>query len=316
MHLRSILGSCLAIAFTPLLSAAELPPETAVLTREGVTLTLGDIDAYVAEAPPDIRAGLLSSGERAEQVMRQLLAVKNLAAEAEQAGLLDDPIVRQREQLLLARFHAQLRTEQLEREASIDAEALARERYLSNPGRFQSAETITVRHLLVDNQQRSDARARELAEQYADRVHKGESLAELARQFSDDAGSRESGGELPPTHREQLDMSFADAAFSLSTPGQTVGPVKSAFGYHVIELISKQPPGPRAFEEVKDELVEQIEAEHRQRVSEQHLDQINGKPITTNDAALSQLAERYRNRYGGNARSPVQLQDGTSNDAP
>jgi parvulin-like peptidyl-prolyl isomerase len=309
MLLRLILSA--PLLFIPFFasSSEDLPPDTPVLTRDGATLTVGDLDAYISEAPPDLRAGLLSSGKRSEQILRQLLAVKNLAVEAKRAGLLDDPIIRQREQLLLARFHAQLRGEQLRRDATINAEALARERYLSNPDRYRQEETVTVRHLLVDSQQRTDARALQLAEQYAARVRAGESLADLARQFSDDPGSREQSGELPPTARGQLDMSFADAAFSLSTPGQTVGPVKSAFGYHIIELIARQESGPRPFDDVKSELIAQIEAEHRERAYDQHIDALNGKPITTNDEVLASLVQRYQDRYGAAARGPVVLDD-------
>ncbi len=307
MLLRIALSLSLAAAIQPHLRAEELSPEAAVLTRDGVTLTLADVDAYVAEAPPELRAGLLASGKRAEQILRQLLAVKNLAAEAEREGLLDDPIVRYRENWLLERFRAQLRTEQLEREASIDAKAMARERYLSDPKRFERAETVTVRHLLVDNKQRSDASARELAEQYAERIRQGDSLAELAKQHSDDPGSRERGGELPPSQREQLDLAFAEAAFALTEPGQITGPVKSAFGYHLIELISKQPAGPLSFAEVEAQLIAQIEAEHRKRVVEQHVDALNGKPIAINEAVLSQLVDRYQKRYGEQSRGGVVL---------
>jgi peptidyl-prolyl cis-trans isomerase C len=300
---------CLLLSLAVPVYASDLPADTPVLERDGAVLTLGDIDAYVAEAPPGLRAGLFGSAERSEQILRQLMAVKNLALEAERAGLLRDPLIEQREQLLLARFRAQLRTEQLEREAAIDAEALARERYLANPDQFRSPETVTVRHLLVGTQERSDQRARELADQYLARVNAGESLADLATQFSDDPGTKERGGELPAAMRGEFDAAFSEAAFGLTEPGQIAGPVKSGFGYHIIELIKRQAEGPRPFDDVKTEVIDQIIAEHRQRVSKNHIDQLNGKPITINEDVAPLLGQRYADKYRDDIRAPLEVKD-------
>ncbi|MGC8775466.1 MAG: foldase protein PrsA [Chlorobaculum sp.] len=66
----------------------------------------------------------------------------------------------------------------------------------------------------------------------------GGSFAALAREYSDDPGSREKGGDLGFTRKGELVPSFEDAASALK-PGQISGIVESRFGYHIIQLIGK-----------------------------------------------------------------------------
>ncbi|UWX57615.1 peptidylprolyl isomerase [Chlorobaculum sp. MV4-Y] len=66
----------------------------------------------------------------------------------------------------------------------------------------------------------------------------GGSFATLAREYSDDPGSREKGGDLGFTRKGELVQSFEDAASALK-PGQISGIVETRFGYHIIQLIEK-----------------------------------------------------------------------------
>ncbi len=64
---------------------------------------------------------------------------------------------------------------------------------------------------------------------------------ELARRFSDDPGSRDQGGEMGWVRRGQgLVPQFEEVAFSIR-PGQVVGPVETAYGWHLIEVVRSQP---------------------------------------------------------------------------
>jgi peptidyl-prolyl cis-trans isomerase SurA len=63
----------------------------------------------------------------------------------------------------------------------------------------------------------------------------GEDFAELARQFSQDPGSRETGGDLGWFRRGQMVDAFEDAAFNLAI-NEISDPVESPFGFHVIQM--------------------------------------------------------------------------------
>ncbi|MCU0510886.1 MAG: peptidyl-prolyl cis-trans isomerase, partial [Anaerolineae bacterium] len=69
----------------------------------------------------------------------------------------------------------------------------------------------------------------------------GEDFASLAVQYSDDTGSKTAGGELGWYGRgEGFVQEFEDAAFALQA-GQTSDPVKTQFGYHIIQVEEREP---------------------------------------------------------------------------
>lgn len=68
------------------------------------------------------------------------------------------------------------------------------------------------------------------------RLRKGEDFAELARQYSEDAPTRERGGVLPRLSRGQTVPRFEEAAFDL-TPGQISDVVETNFGFHIIKRL-------------------------------------------------------------------------------
>ena len=65
-------------------------------------------------------------------------------------------------------------------------------------------------------------------------------FAALAKRYSEDPGSKDSGGDVGDFDRERMVKSFADAVFN-NTVGSVVGPVESEFGYHIIRVTGKKP---------------------------------------------------------------------------
>ena len=62
------------------------------------------------------------------------------------------------------------------------------------------------------------------------------------REYSDDTASKDKGGDVGSFGRNRMVKEFEDAAFG-AQPGKVVGPVKSSFGYHLIEVTDKRPGG-------------------------------------------------------------------------
>ncbi|WP_280563077.1 peptidylprolyl isomerase [Chromohalobacter sp. 48-RD10] len=93
-----------------------------------------------------------------------------------------------------------------------------------------------VRHILIGtNPNRNDEQAEALAKDIRQRIAGGESFAELAQQYSDDDGSALDGGELGWVRPGQMVPAFEDAVNGMDV-GELSQPVRSRFGYHVIEL--------------------------------------------------------------------------------
>jgi peptidyl-prolyl cis-trans isomerase SurA len=85
-----------------------------------------------------------------------------------------------------------------------------------------------------------DIRARRLADSLATALRSGADFATLARNFSNDSASATAGGQLGWFRRGVMVPEFEDVAFGLR-PGQISDPVKTPFGYHVIEVERVQP---------------------------------------------------------------------------
>jgi hypothetical protein len=120
----------------------------------------------------------------------------------------------------------------------VAAPALARQKVddalAANIG--QSAPQVRAAHILVATREEAEAARKRI-------VDGGEDFATVAREVSTDKATAGNGGELGWFAREEMDPSFADAAFALE-PGAISEPVQSAFGWHLIHVEAKDPDRP------------------------------------------------------------------------
>src|SRR5882672_6661965 len=156
---------------------------------------------------------------------------------------------------------------QLASKVSVDdaqLKAYYEEQKTKTPERFTQAEQRRVSHILltVANPQ-EDAAAKTKAEGILKRAQAGEDFAKLAKEFSQDPGSAQQGGDLGWTERKAWVVPFADAAFSMKAD-EIKGPVKTQFGYHILKLVGIQPPNVKTFEQSKAEM----ETEYRRNEAE------------------------------------------------
>jgi peptidyl-prolyl cis-trans isomerase D len=149
--------------------------------------------------------------------------------------------------------------------------------------RFIDAERRHGSHILVESGS-DDAAALKKAEQLAARAKAGEDFAMLARENSDDPGSKQAGGDLGWATREAYVQPFAEALFSMQK-GEIRGPVKTQFGYHIIRLDDVQPPHQRSFEEVRADL----EADYRKDQAQNAFYEKSQELADESFAALSEL---------------------------
>jgi len=119
--------------------------------------------------------------------------------------------------------------------------------YDDNPSKFEQAETVRAAHILIKttdaanaelSQEQKDAK-RKQAQDILKRARAGEDFGKLAKEFSEDPGSKENGGEYT-FPRGQMVAEFETAAFSMNT-NQISDLVTTKFGYHIIKLLEKMP---------------------------------------------------------------------------
>lgn len=116
--------------------------------------------------------------------------------------------------------------------------------YRMNKEKFKIPETVHVRHILVGVAKDDDDTVREQKRQKAEELRRrlaaGADFAQLAREYSD-CPSKTNGGDLGAFTRGQMVKAFEEAAFAQKQ--NVVGPpVKTEYGYHVIEVLDHKPP--------------------------------------------------------------------------
>jgi len=163
--------------------------------------------------------------------------------------------------------YAEARLDQMAAQAPV-AESDVRKQYDSNKARFIEAEKRRARHILIQTGS-DDAAAKKKAEQVLAELKSGKDFTALAKQYSEDTGSAAQGGDLGWAEKSYFVGPFADALFAMSA-GELRGPVKTEFGYHLIQLDEIQPGKTRTFEEARAE----IEAELRRNGASDHLGQL------------------------------------------
>ncbi|MDG2273161.1 MAG: peptidylprolyl isomerase [Halioglobus sp.] len=107
-------------------------------------------------------------------------------------------------------------------------------------GREQIVTQTKAQHILIKSSEiMTDEQARELAAELRARALAGEDFAELAKEYSQDIGSAQEGGELGWTTPGQMVPEF-EAAMANTAPGQISAPVQTPFGWHIVEVEARR----------------------------------------------------------------------------
>jgi peptidyl-prolyl cis-trans isomerase D len=172
-------------------------------------------------------------------------------------------------------------------------EASLRQRYEQEKSRFVDPEQRLASHILVrvdaDAGADADAAAREKAAGLAQQARGGADFAALARENSDDTGSQAGGGDLGWVAQDgSMVKPFEDALFALQ-PGAVSDPVKTQFGWHVLQLREVRAGRQVPFEDVREELLaEQAQADRERSFNEfvgGVIDEVYKNPTSLESAA-------------------------------
>ena len=174
-------------------------------------------------------------------------------------------------------------------------EAEVRDYYEANAQRFEVPKTVEASHILIRLPadaapaavEAAERRIRELLQQ----AREGKDFAELARQYSEDEGTRSQGGSLGAFPREAMIQPFADVAFSLPA-GQISDPVRTRFGFHLIRVAKVNEGRSRSFEEVKPEIESLIRRERARTLAYDEADAVYEAAAAANNDLAGVAAAR------------------------
>jgi peptidyl-prolyl cis-trans isomerase C len=232
--------ACVLALGAPALFAASPTNAKVLATVNGHEITDQDLKIATDDLGPSLPAQL--EGKAREAYLLDFLIDGVLVAQKAEADKLDQtPDFAKK----LAYYHEKLLMEtllgQVAKAALTDS---ALKTTYDEAAKAQKPETeIHARHILVA----TDADAQAVIK----RLKAGEDFAKVAKEVSKDSGSE--GGDLGWFTKDRMVPEFAEAAFKLE-PGQLSEPVKSAFGWHVIELEDKRQKTFPSFDEVKEQV--------------------------------------------------------------
>lgn len=129
------------------------------------------------------------------------------------------------------------------------------EYYQANKDKYSTQEKREVSHILIKGDE-ADAQA------VLARLDAGEDFATVAKEDSQDIPTAKEGGSLGWIERGVIDPEFEDATFQLVNVGDHSGLVKSAFGYHIIQLDGVEAPTTKPLAEVSVEIKAFLVDEH------------------------------------------------------
>jgi len=282
LQLRWILSAC-GVALT------ACPDELGTATRDaGVILavvgddviTADDFQRHLAEQPEFVRVRYATL-DRKKEFLDGLIRQELLLHEAKQRKLEQDPEVQALLEKVLVQRLVQQRTSNIE-----PTEAEARAFYEAHQADFVRPERVRVAHHFV-GAARSDARREAIRADALKVAARLKTLAEPAlslafreevRKGSADVASRSIDGDLGLRTRDELQQLWgpqvAAAADALKLVGEVSPLVESEKGFHLLQLMGRQPALNTTFDEARPRITQRLQSELRGKALEQLVDDL------------------------------------------
>jgi len=245
----------------------NIPPEQAAMMERQVLEQLMQVQLLRAKATEaDTAAGKALAEKRFEDAKTRLGSEEALNR---QLKLMNAT----REEVLAKWAESATAETVLKRELKVTVtDAEVRKYYDDNPARFEEPEMVRASHILLmttdpkTNTELSDeqkAAKRKQMEGILKRVRAGEDFAKLAKEYSEDPGSKDKGGEYK-FPRGQMVPEFEATAFSLGT-NQVSDIITTRFGYHIIKLSEKIPARKVEFDKAAADIKEGLTQQSLQK---------------------------------------------------
>ncbi len=248
-------------------ASPAVPADKVVLSVGDAKLTAGQFEEIIRSLPEQYRSAARGPGRKdfGENLVRILL----LSEEGKRRKLNETSEFKTQADFQTANLLAGKTFAQIAENLKVDDSELHKY-YDAHKTEY---EQVRARHILIRaagspapaepgkkelTEQEALAKAQEVRKQLAG----GADFAKVAAEASDDAGSKAKGGDLSFFKRGQMVPQFEEAAFALKV-GEISEPVKTPFGYHVIQVEAR-----KAFDDAKPEVEKKVKADLAQKALE------------------------------------------------
>lgn len=178
---------------------------------------------------------------------------------------------------------------EVEEKAKVD-DAEVKEFFDKNADKFTIGTKVRASHILVDTEDQG--------KKIRERIKKGESFAKMAETLSKDKGSAQKGGDLGYFGSGQMVPEFEQAVMGLKI-GEISEPVKSRFGYHIIQLTDVKKGETASFEQTKEAIKRQLLAEKQKGLIDSYIGNLMKKTdIKKNEDTLASIPLPWEKTQG------------------
>jgi len=280
MSTRHLVAAMLAAVSLPIL-AAEPPADAPLVKRGDIVVTVEDFKAAMNKLPEAERGTYRADLSRINNTVSSVYLNRELAREAQAAGIDKEPEIQKRIQLLREGLLATVLMERFEKSIKVpDFEARAKELYDANPGQFKVPERVKFRHILVSFQGRTHEEALKRAREAREKLLANAPFLRTAREYSNDPTLRGNDGVIGFAPYDKLLPPLAEAAKVLPV-NEVSSPIETSEGYHVIVVLERAPAYTVPFAAAKKALIEGEQAKYRKAaVDKKMADIIGSKDIT------------------------------------
>jgi peptidyl-prolyl cis-trans isomerase C len=252
-----------APASTPPPAAADATaPDAVVVTVGSEKITRAQFENLLQALAQNGRT--LPNPAARRQVAEQLGQLLAVAQEARKRKLDESPAIKQ----MMFIQSNQVLANELQKQVARDinpGEADLRAYYDAHKGEY---EQVKASHILIrfkgspvpvrpNEKDLTDEEALAKAQDIVKKLKAGGDFAALAKAESDDTGTGENGGQLPPFGRGQMVKEFEEAVF-VQPVGKVSDPVKTKFGYHIIKV---EEHTNKTFEQSRDDIEKKLKPE-------------------------------------------------------
>jgi len=143
---------------------------------------------------------------------------------------------------------------------------------------YNEDKTATVRHILMKTQGKSDSAKQEIKknmDEILERAKKGEDFAKLAKEYSEDPGSKSNGGLYQDIQRGQMVKPFEEAAFSVPI-GEFSDVFETQYGYHILTVLERKKET-KPLEEVRQQLEDRLKQQKNRDAYQQHIENLKSR---------------------------------------
>lgn len=220
----------------------------------GKEITNADVDAFLGNLPAEQRQ-YASNPYFREQYVEQVITLHVLEKMADDLELDMTDDYKKMLENIVRDIKARMAMNEIMKGIEVsDAEAEAV--YKINPANFSKPETVSAKHILVDDE--------EACNEILAKIQNGEKTFEDAAKECSTCPSGQQGGDLGEFGRGQMVKEFEDAAFAAEI-GALVGPVKTQFGFHLIKVEAKSEAEILAYEDVKGQIKKSLLQQKQQQ---------------------------------------------------